>query len=155
MSASYGIKFKCEDLNGWARILHDTESCATFAAVAPLCFEGHNHKCRNMATPFWQAAGGFLSTAMCRHLTAEKSTAAASSSLRLENGQKYWIGKTGGGYLVVVRRTRDGDVRLFIKHNPYPKIVSQKVFKFSVVRERPSVYFDAEDVVVWEGEDGH
>lgn len=154
-STSYGIKFKCEGLNGWVRILHDTESCATFAAVTPLCFEGHDHKCRDMVAPLSQAAGGFLSTAMCRHLTAERSKVAVSSSLRLEDDQKYWIGKTCGDYLVVVRRTKDGDVRLFVKHNPYPKIVSLKVFKFNVIRERPSEDFDAEDVVVWGGEDGH
>lgn len=154
-SASYGIKFRCEGLNGWARILHDTQSCATFAAVTPLCFEGHNHKCRNMVVPPWEAAGGFLSTAMCRDLTAAKPAVAIPSHLRLEDGQKYWIGKIGGDYWVAVRRTKDGDVRLSVKHNRFPKFVSQTLFHFDVIRERPDLDFDAEDVVVGGDEDGH
>lgn len=52
--------------------------------------------------PSWQEPGGLLSPAVCHNLTAEKSMAAMSFQSRLEDGQKYWVGKIGGGYFVVV-----------------------------------------------------
>ncbi|CAF9939927.1 MAG: hypothetical protein ALECFALPRED_008377 [Alectoria fallacina] len=152
---SYGIKLRCRGENSWTRILHDSESCATFAAVTSLCFEGHNHECRNLAAPLWLKAGGVLSTAVCPDLTAGKYTAATSSQLRLEEGQRYWFGKIGGEHYVVVRKTKDGDVYLFVRRNRIPKAVAQKVVGRNVLREKPDVTFEAVDVLVLGDEGGH
>lgn len=104
---------------------------------------------------FLQQPGDFLFTSIYRHLTDRNSVAETSSQLRLEDGQKYWVGKIGGGYFVVVRKTTEGDVRLVVRHNRIPKVVSQKVLRLKVVRERPDVNLDAEGVLVLEDECGH
>lgn len=152
-NGSYGIKLKCDGKNSWTRILHDSESCATFAAVTSQCIEGPSHKCRNMKAPSWQGVGGFLSTAVCRDLTAGTSMAATFCRLRLTDGQRYWVGKIDSDYWLVVRKTQDSDVGLYVKRNRIPKAVAQKILRLDVIRERPEVDFDAEDVLVWGDED--
>ena len=88
-------------------------------------------------------------------LTAEKSKTAIFTESRLEYGQRYWVGKVGGDYWVAVHKTKDGNVGLYVKRKPFPWMVSQRLLKFRVIRERPNMDFDAEDVVVWGDEDGY
>ena len=146
--SSYGVKIKCNDMNAWTRILHDSESCATFATVTSTCLEGHNHACRKMVAPSWRNCGGLLSTAICRDLTTGRVTEDTSSRLQLEDGQRYWIGKVSGDYWVVVRKTKGGDVHLIVKCNRFPKVLSQTFWKSNVIREMPDVNFEAIDVLV-------
>ena len=147
-SPSYGVKVKCNDTNAWRYLLQDSESCATFAAMTSSCLEGHNHTCRNMAAPSWQDRGGLLATAVCRDLSTERATAHTAMHLQLESGQRYWIGKVGGAYFVVVREMKDGDVHLIVKCNRFPKVLSQSFWRSNVIRERPDVSFNAVDVLV-------
>ena len=147
-SSSYGVRIPCNDENAWTRILQDSESCATFATVTFTCLESPNHACRNIVAPKWQYRGGLLSTAVCRDLTMERATAGDSSQLQLEDGQRYWVGKVSGDYWVVVRKVKDDDVRLIVRCNRFPKVLSQKFWRSNVLRERPDVSFEAEDVLV-------
>ena len=147
-SSSYGVRIPCNDENSWTRILQDSESCATFATVTFTCFEGPNHECRNMVAPKWQYRGGLLSTAVCRDLTMERATADDSSQLQLEDGQRYWVGKVSGDCWVVVRKVKDDDVCLIVRSNRFPKVLSQNFWRSNVLRERPDVSFEAEDVLV-------
>ena len=148
LSTSYGVKIKCNEKNAWTRILQDSESSATFAAVTSTCFESHNHACRNMVAPPWQDYGGFLSTAVCHDLTAERAMAYTPYKLHLEDAQRYWVGKIGGEFWVIARKAKDGDMHLFVKCNRFPKMLSQKIVGRNVIRERPDVNFEAEDVLV-------
>lgn len=149
LSTSYGVKIQCNEKNAWTRILQDSESSATFAAVTATCFEGHDRACRKLVAPPWQDYGGFLSTAVCRDFTAERATAYSPSMLlHLEDGQRYWIGKVGGDFWVMVRKSKDGDMHLFVKGNRFPKVLSQKLVGRNVIRERPDVTFEAEDALV-------
>ena len=149
LSTSYGIKIPCNEKNAWTRILQDSESSATFAAVTSMCFEGHDRTCRKMVTPPWQDYGGFLSTAVCHDLTAQRAMAYTPSDLlHLKDGQRYWVGKVGGDFWVVVREANDGDMHLFVKCNRFPKMLSQKLVGRYVIRERPGVGFEAEDVLI-------
>ena len=149
LSTSYGIKVQCNEKNAWTRILQDSESSATFAAVTSTCFEGHDRTCRNMVTPPWQDYGGFLSTAVCHDHTAQRAMVNTSSNLlHLKEGQQYWVGKIGGDFWVIVREAKDYERRLSVKCNRFPKMVSQKLVGRNVIRERPDVNFEAEDVIV-------
>ena len=149
LSTSYGVKVQCNEKNAWTRILQDSESSATFAAVTSTCFEGHNRACRNMVIPPWQDYGGFLSTAVCHDLTAQRGIAYTPSDLlHLKDGQRYWVGKVGGDFWVIVREANDGDMHLFVKCNRFPKMLSQKLVGRYVIRERPGVSFEAKDVLV-------
>ena len=154
-SASYGVKIRCNEKNAWIRILQDSESCATFAAVTSTCLEGHKHVCRNVEAPSWQDCQGLLSTAVCRGLTTGGATANTSAQLQLEDGQRYWVGKIAGDYWVVARKPKDGDVQLVVKCNRFPKMLAQTFWKPNVIRERPDVNFDAEDVLILGGESWH
>ena len=128
LSTSYGVKVQCNEKNSWTRILQDSESSATFAAVTSPCFEGHDRACRNMVTPRWQDYGGFLSTAVCHDLTAQRAMANTPSNLlHLEDGQRYWVGKVGGDFWVIVREANDGEMHLSVKCNRFPKVLSQKL----------------------------
>ena len=149
LSTSYGVKVQCNEKNAWTRILQDSESSATFAAITSTCFEGHDRACRNMITPPWQDYGGFLSTAVCHDLTAQRPMANAPSNLlHLKDGQRYWVGKVGGDFWVIVREANDGEMHLSVKCNRFPKMLSQKLVGRNVIRERPGVEFEAEDVIV-------
>lgn len=147
-SLSYGVKIPCNDKNAWTRILQDSESCATFAAVTSTCLEGHGHTCRNNLAPSWRDSRGLLSTAVCRDLTKGRASQDASSRLQFEDGHRYWVGKVGGDYWVVVHGLKDGDVHLIVKCNRFPKVLSQTLWKSNVMRERPDVGFEAIDVMV-------
>lgn len=149
LSTSYGIKVQCNDKNAWSRILQDSESSATFAAITSTCFVGHDRTCRNMVTPPWQDYGGFLSTAVCHDLTAQRAmTNAPPNLLHLKDGQRYWVGKICGDFWVIVREAKDDEMHLSVKCNRFPKMLSQKLVGQNVIRERPDVNFAAEDVIV-------
>ena len=148
LSTSYGVKIQCNEKNAWTRILQDSESSATFAAVTSTCFEGNNHACRKMVAPRWQDHGGLLSTAVCHDLTTERAMAYTPSKLQLKDGQRYWVGKVGGDFWVIVREAKDGDMHLIVKCNRFPKMLSQKLVGRNVIRERPDVNFKAEYVLV-------
>ena len=149
LSTSYGIKVQCNEKNAWTRILRDSESSATFAAVTSTCLEGHDCTCRNMVTPPWQDYGGFLSTAVCHDLTAQRAMGNTRSNLlHLEDGQRYWVGKIGGDCWVIVREAKDGEMHLSVKCNRFPKMLSQKLVGRNIIRERPDVTFKAENVIV-------
>ena len=149
LSTSYGVKVQCNEKNAWTRILQDSESSATFAAITSTCFEGHDRACRNMVTPPWQDYGGFLSTAVCHDLTAQRAMANTPSNLlHLKDGQRYWVGKVGGDFWVIVREAKDDEMHLSVKCNRFPKVLSQKLVGRNVIRERPGVKFEEEDVVV-------
>ena len=149
--SSYGVKIQCNDNNSWTRILQDSESCATFAAVTSTCLENSHHSCRNMAAASWEGHGGLLSTAVCQGFTMGRATGELSSPLWLEDGQRYWVGKVSGDYWVVVHKVENDDIHLVVKCNRFPKVLSQTFWKSNVMRERPDVSFDAVDVLVLGG----
>ena len=146
---SYGIKVPCDKRTFWARMMQDTDSCATFAAVTSLCFEGNNHNCRNMSAPPWLEDTVFLSTAVCRNITATTLAPKTLDPWRLEEGKRYWIGRAGGDCWVLVRRNSKGEPQLFIRINRFPKVLSHSLWKLDVLRERPDTTFVAEEVIVF------
>jgi hypothetical protein len=63
----------------WARILADSEDCATFACIKPLCFEVEKHKCRGLKTAPWHNVTKMLDTAVCPQLSNRELMAAANT----------------------------------------------------------------------------
>ena len=59
------LRLRCEKTSLWARILADSEYCATFACITPLCLESEKHKCRNLETTPWHNVSNMLDTAVC------------------------------------------------------------------------------------------
>lgn len=146
---SYGVKIPCDKRTFWARMVQDTDSCATFAAVTSSCFEGHNHNCRNMFAPSWLEGTVFLSTAVCRDITAMNLAPKTLDPWRLEEGKRYWIGKAGGDCWVLIHKNNQGEPQLFVRGNRFPKVLSHSLWKLNVLRERPDTSFVAEEVIVF------
>ena len=148
-NVSYGVKVPCDRKLFWARMMQDTDSCATFAAVTSVCLEGHHHSCRKMVSPPWLENTVFLSTAVCRDLTTMGIAPKSLDHWRLEEGKRYWIGKVGGDCWVLVRRNNKGEPQLFVRGNRFPKALSHTFWKLDVLRERPDASFEAEEVIVF------
>ncbi|RDL41517.1 uncharacterized protein BP5553_01496 [Venustampulla echinocandica] len=62
------LRLRCEKTSLWARILADSEDCATFACITPLCIEIEKHKCRGLEVAPWHSVSNLLDTAVCQHL---------------------------------------------------------------------------------------
>ena len=77
-----------------------------------------------------------------------RATADCPPRLQLEDGQRYWVGKVGSDYWVIVRKVKGGDVHLIVKCNRFPKVLAQTFWKSNVLRERPDVNFEAVDILV-------
>lgn len=96
------LRLRCEKTSLWARILADSEDCATFACITPLCFEVKKHKCRGLKTAPWHNVTKMLDTAVCPQLSNRELKAVANTIApwTLKHNVSYWIGKSGSNLIV-------------------------------------------------------
>ncbi|KAI9740892.1 MAG: hypothetical protein M1818_004497 [Claussenomyces sp. TS43310] len=88
------FRIPCKRASFWAKILTDTEDCATFAAITSQCLETEDHKCRGLTTPPWHNTASLLDTAVCRHMTDRFPVSSVpSGTWALRHERSYWIGK--------------------------------------------------------------
>ena len=64
------LRLCCEKTSLWARILADSEDCAIFACITPLCIEIEKHKCRGLEVAPWHNVSNLLDTAVCPDLSS-------------------------------------------------------------------------------------
>ena len=147
-SLCYAISLQCSKSNLWARVLKDSPSCATFAAVTSTCLEAPGHNCKRNTAPTWTGQGALLSTAVSRVLVPGALGGAGTSHWELKNGQQCWIEKAGGDIWVYTTKAPNSDTQLRVKINRFPKGLS--IFRdWQVLRERQDATFEAEEVVVF------
>lgn len=147
-SLSHAISLICSKSNLWARVLKDSPSCATFAAVTATCLEAPGHNCKKNAAPTWTGKGALLSTAVSRVLLPGTPKASDTSHWELRNGEQCWIEKAGGDIWVYTTKEPNSDTHLNVKINRLPKGLS--IFRdWQVLRERQDATFEAENVVVF------
>ena len=149
-SLSHAISLKCDKSNLWARVLQDSPSCATFAALTSTCLEAPSHNCKKNPAPIWTGKGALLSTAVCRVLVPGGSgvLGLGNSHWELQNGQRCWIGKPGSEVWVYTSKTPNSEAQLTVKINRFPKGLSI-LRDWQVLRERQDSAFEAEEVVVY------
>ena len=96
------LRLRCEKTSLWARILADSEDCATFACITPLCFEVKKYKCRGLETAPWHNVTKMLDTAVCPQLSNRELKAVANTIApwKLKHNVSYWIGKSGSNLIV-------------------------------------------------------
>jgi hypothetical protein len=96
------LRLRCEKTSLWARILADSEDCATFACITPLCFEVEKHKCRGLTNAPWHNVTKMLDTAVCPQFSSREVTAMANTIApwKLKHDVSYWIGKSGSNLIV-------------------------------------------------------
>jgi hypothetical protein len=147
-SLSHAISLKCSKCNLWARVLKDSPSCATFAAVTNICLEAPGHKCKKNSAPTWTGQGALLATAVSRVLIPGSLAVSEAVQWELKNGQQCWIEKAGGDIWVYTTKTPNSDTQLRVKINRFPKGLS--LFReWQILRERQDASFEAEEVVVF------
>jgi hypothetical protein len=149
-SLSHAISLKCDKSNLWARVLQDSPSCATFAALTSKCLEAPSHSCKKNPAPIWTGKGALLSTAVCRVLVPGDSgvLGLGNNHWELQNGQRCWIGKAGSEVWVYTSKTPNSEAQLTVKINRFPKGLSI-LRDWQVLRERQDSAFEAEEVVVY------
>jgi hypothetical protein len=147
-SLSHAISLRCNKCNLWARVLKDSPSCATFAAVTSTCLEAPGYRCKKNPAPTWTGQGALLATAVCRVSIPGAMSMSGTSHWELKNGQQCWIERAGGEIWVYTTKRPDSDTQLRVKLNRFPKGLS--LFReWQILREKQDAYFEAEEVVVF------
>lgn len=93
------FRLRCDDRNLWARILEDTEYCATFACITTTCLEENNLHCRGAQVSSWQNVSELMATEVCQHDTGRT----ISPTFTLQDRVRYWIGPPASGLLAFSR----------------------------------------------------
>jgi hypothetical protein len=115
---------RCEKTSLWARILADSEDCATFACITPLCIEIEKHKCRGLEAAPWHNISKLLDTAVCQYLSNRELTTVANTLApwQLQHQVSYWIGKSGSNLIAKVWLTNeDTEPRLVVRQKFIPE----------------------------------
>ena len=61
------FKLHCTEINAWAKILEDTDHCATFACTTTQCLQTPAVKCKAAGDSHWQNKAESLTTEVCRY----------------------------------------------------------------------------------------
>lgn len=150
------LRLRCEKTSLWAKILADSEDCATFACITPLCFEVEKHTCRGLKTAPWHNVTKLLDTAVCPQLSNKELTAVANTIApwKLKHDVSYWIGKSGSNLIAKVWLTNEDDEpRLVIKQKVIPEKYRSRmprglVDRLGRLREKQAADAVAKQVVV-------
>ena len=147
--ARFCVKICPEKEHLWCSMLQDNEWCATFAVATSLCLETGKHKCRKEVAAKW-CGGKLLSTVVCPNRTyirpSSTSMSPSTAEWQLQDKKAYWIGKVGGDTWVVAHKLADSVTELELRRNRFP--VSSFLWRDRVLRERPDVTFQGEEVFV-------
>jgi hypothetical protein len=118
------LRLRCEKTSLWARILADSDDCATFACITPSCLENRNYRCQNLIVAPWHNVSNLLDTAVCQHLSIHDTQTVKDTIIpwTLQNEVSYWIGKSGSSLIAQVRLTKeDPEPRLVVRQNAIPE----------------------------------
>lgn len=137
----------------WAKILQDSEDCATFAYMTSLCLESKEDKCQH-AQP-WQCPS--LYTAVQESRTRDKGIVLGPHPWALEVNRMYWIGMPKAGLQAKAMRTAESPfMSLHISKSSIPLDVRNRLEqmgrmfgpKVTRLRERQIEGWPAEEVLI-------
>ncbi|KAM0723249.1 hypothetical protein Q7P37_001450 [Cladosporium fusiforme] len=94
-----GIKLNCDKENLWAKILEDTDQCATFACITVSCLESDDTGCQSKNGFCWRGVSELLTTEVYRYSndTSRGSRRQQQQPFELREDKKYWIGPINSG----------------------------------------------------------
>ena len=105
------LKVMCEKASLWARILADSENCATCACMTNVCLETAENKGQQRDS--WNCPT--MEMTVCRHRTENELPMPQSETWCLEDLRAYWIGRLESGLQATVRVAPGiADPRLYI-----------------------------------------
>jgi hypothetical protein len=129
------FKLHCDNINLWAKILKDTEYCATFACITMLCLEVDSIECRTVHNKHWRNVTELLTTEVCRHVPIDSgrgSEALQPFVLRPEG--KYWIGPSDANLTVRVSLTDPPTLELSRSLVNCPRNLQERLMKMRLTR---------------------
>jgi hypothetical protein len=132
------FKLHCDNINLWAKILKDTEYCATFACITMTCIEADDVQCRAMHNPRWRNVTELLTTEVCRQASIDSGRGAESlQPLVLRPEGKYWIGPPDADLTVRVSLTDPPTLELSRGLLNCPRKLRERALKMRwITRER-------------------
>jgi hypothetical protein len=143
------FKIPCERQSFWARLLADSEDCATFAYVSAKCLESEKVKCSG-PPQVWQNVSTLLETAVIRHQSIP-----STQPWMLEHKKLYFFRKLDSFFLVKVHRPDEmGSARLVASQSTMQRKLQQRFIMREEwkgqcrLRERQAVHESAEQVLV-------
>ncbi|QKX64833.1 uncharacterized protein TRUGW13939_12009 [Talaromyces rugulosus] len=146
------FRIPCEKESYWARILMDSEDCATFAYVTSNCLETDTLRCRGPAA-IWQNTSALLETAVSPHKKKDDQLLRGTMPWSLKHMELYSIGNIDSALLAKVDRPSENDYpRLFVSWSITPISIlfrlKNKWKQLQRLRERQAIDARAEGVVV-------
>jgi hypothetical protein len=116
-SPDSSLRVRCEKSSLWARILADSEDCATFACITPICLESGKHKCRGLAVAPWNNVSTLLDTAVAPQLSNREAMGVIDTLIpfRLEHEVSYWIRMSGSNLIAKVWISNGNGPRLVVR----------------------------------------
>jgi hypothetical protein len=150
------LRLRCEKTSLWARILADSEDCATFACITLLCLQSEKHKCRHLDAAPWHNVSNLLDTAVCPQLSNRELTTVATTlaPFKLQHQVSYWIGKSGSNMIAKVWiTTEDAEPVLVVRQKVIPEKYRARMPKSMVerlgrLRERQASETIAKQVII-------
>jgi hypothetical protein len=143
----------CENASLWAKILTDSENCATFACMTTLCLESREHKCQQ--TNPWHCPS--LDTAVQQLRARKEPITMLPQSWNLEVNCIYWIGRPESGLQArVVKPAGSLFPRLYVSKSGIPEKTRARLGtmgrlfgpKMDRLRERQINTWPAEEVLI-------
>ncbi|KAI9732436.1 MAG: hypothetical protein M1834_001644 [Cirrosporium novae-zelandiae] len=154
------FKIPCENESYWARILADSECCATFAYITSKCLETDDVKCLG-SNSGWHNTSPLLETAVCHHTQREKpsipviesvASTPVSEPWALKDKEAYFIGRSDSPLIVEVKRASDQEYPRLVaslSKIPLPFRLRMTVLRrLEELRERQSAKAYGENVVI-------
>lgn len=122
-SPNSSLRVRCEKSSLWARILADSEDCATFACITPICLEIEKHKCRGLKNAPWHNVSTLLDTAVAPQLSSKEVMRMVDTltPFKLEHHVSYWIGKSGSNLIAKVWISNGDEPRLVVRQKIIPE----------------------------------
>lgn len=99
------FKLRCNDsINFWAKILEDSDHCATFACITMKCLETDHVLCQAAKGIHWRSVSETLTTEVCRYVDHKfNQRTQPDQPFVLRENDKYWIGPVNSGLMASVR----------------------------------------------------
>lgn len=158
------IHIPCKKQQLWARILKDSEECATFACMTSRCLETDEHKCFGLKDPTWRKGPVLLATAVCQYRLTQRDKWERIGKQTLQNRSTYYMGEPGDEMRFMVRlhdaTDRDSPKMLYVWESTIPMTIRQRITVHGLLRDRYLIKLqetrklkeaNAEDVFVQDG----
>jgi hypothetical protein len=125
------FKVPCQRQSSWARVLADSEDCATFAYISTKCFETERIKCSGPGAS-WRNAIILLETAV-----VVQSNSAPTAASTLQHRSTYFFKKIDSLFFVAAKRPDTaGIVVLTTLSDTFPRNIKQRVLEKLMAKEK-------------------